>query len=408
MSDKLTFSVISDVHVTHFHDGEPFFERTMKYHKEKLPKFDMCVLLGDIIYQLDSPEKGKCDNLYEGHYDYVNQTLEKYMSDTKRVFVLGNHEFAQGNFDPQMDKEALEIWKKKFCQAPTEHFLQNGYHFVKGPVLSWANGYSEAIEKELRKMLEEALTDGDKPVFFISHCPAPDTVVFSYGTEYYTKEFRAFLAKHPRIIHISGHMHTHILDERAIFQDGFTSVSAPTNAVGASVVDVPDHNGAYISEMSQSLWFEVEGRKVTVHRVDIVGECETEEPWVIDIDETERGIYRYGASRQENYELPEFAEDADITVKRQGRITTFTIKQSLTNNVMVQYYYLALTDAGGSPVLARRFSSDFYNITLGRGMAEEITLEVMDIISGRYTVEIYAVNSLLGQSKKPLRKEFVI
>ena len=75
---------------------------------------------------------------------------------------------------------------------------------------------------------------------------------------------------------------------------------------------------------------------------------------------------------------------------------------------MVQYYYLALTDAVGSPVLSKRFSSDFYNITLGNGMAEEITLDVTDIVSGRYTVEIYAMNSLLGQSERPLRKEFTV
>lgn len=408
MSDKLTFSVISDIHVTHFHDGEPYFERTMRYHKERLPQFDMCILLGDVIYQLDSPDKAKCDNLYENHYDYINQALERYLPETKRVFVLGNHEFAQGNFDPEMDKAALALWERKFGQPPVEHFVQNGYHFVKGPVLSWANEYSEETEKELYVMLEEALADGNKPVFFISHCPAPDTVVFSYGTNHFTKEFRAFLAKNPRIIHISGHLHTHILDERAIYQDGFTSVSAPTNAVGAATVDVPDHDSAHISEMSQSLWFEVEGRKVTVHRVDIVGERETDEPWVIDIDETERGVYRFDASRKDRYELPEFAEDAEITVKRQGRKTTFVVKQFLTSKVMVQYYYLALTDAVGSPVLSKRFSSDFYNITLGNGMAEEITLDVTDIVSGRYTVEIYAMNSLLGQSERPLRKEFTV
>lgn len=402
--DKLKFSVISDSHITHFHDGEAMFTKMAEFHKNKLPKMDMAVFLGDIIYQLDTPIKGVCENLYEGQYDYVNNCLETYFYDTKNVMLLGNHEFAQAN--TSLDNEALKIWERKFGQPHTEHFVEKGYHFIKAPVLSYDCTAPAKVEKELISMLKNALADGDKPVFLLSHCAAPNTEYYTYGSnKLFSQEFRDFLGEQPRIIHITGHEHYHVLDEQAIHQDNFTTISAPMVSVGAFGFTVKDNEPIF--SISQFLWFEVEGRRVTVHKIDVTGGREVGTPWIIDIDETEKGIFRYDDSRFGSGQAPEFADDARLLCKK-GADICFEVEQSFKTEETAYYYYLVIKDRLGLPIFSQRYTSDFYYLSVIGKHAAFMPIRVKGLRPGKYTAEVYPLSNLLTQGEKPLMCEFKV
>ena len=182
---------------------------------------DLLVLNGDVIYQLDSWQDNVCRNVYEHPYDIVKDLLDQYFPDTPRMYVLGNHEFPQNNDDPALTQSALEVWLKKTGQPVRDHQVINGVHFIKYPLLTWAMPVMPEQEAWAMTELQSALeADSVHPVFFVSHDSTGDPTYLWPEPESFSAEFRAFLRKHPRIVHISGHRHMHIADHQRIYQDG--------------------------------------------------------------------------------------------------------------------------------------------------------------------------------------------
>ena len=392
-SSNFRFTAISDVHITQFHSGEEVFSNALKVLTEQFPPSDLYVFAGDIVYQLDSWQDSVCRNLYGSHYDFVNAQLAQYLGDTPRLIATGNHEFPQNNNDETMNREAFEIWLSKFGQPACEHRVVQGYHFIKTAVMNWRMDqvpeYETWAMEEIRKALEE---DTEKPVFLITHDAMPNTVMRAGdGHRSFSEEFRNYLVTCPRVIHISGHIHTHVLDDGAIYQEGFTSVSLPCCAVGQLSIRVPNYKP--VGGFSQSCIFEVEGRRILVHRIDHTLGKEVGEPWVIDLDETEQGIYRYGAQARLTAPCPEFTPEARLVVKQEDGQTVLGIPQSfLPGKLLALYYEIRVRNAEGREVICRKVHTDFYNLSHGKEMAGILEFRLGELAEGEYTVEVRPMN----------------
>ena len=194
MAQKFTFTAISDVHITDFHAGEDQFIRLMDV-VSKIPT-DLYVFPGDIVYQLDSWSDSTCRRLHTACYDFINEKLAHYIpASVPRIMVMGNHEYPQNNVDPLMTAEAYALWQEKFAQKPLDHEIHHGYHFIKSPLYSWAMLPSVETEKWLMSEIDKALADDpEKPVFFLSHSPCPNTVAFSGDEHSFTDAFRCIYA----------------------------------------------------------------------------------------------------------------------------------------------------------------------------------------------------------------------
>ena len=396
----LRISVLSDVHITHYGDGAEQFENALKFHTESLPESDMYLFTGDIIYQLDSGNDPVCHKVYESNYDIMLETVNRYIPDTPKVYVVGNHEFPQNNTDPELTTQAMEMWERKIGQFPSEHVILNNYHFIKAPILSWAMEPSPELEYWLKNEIEIALSDEDKPVFLLTHTALHNTVGCSRPSPAsFSEDFRKFLTKHPRVIHISGHMHNHVLDEKSIYQEGFTSLSAPVCAVGYICMGGCNYLNPPVFGFSQSLFLEITDRKVTVHKVDLVSKKTIGDPWIIDIDETEKGIFRYGKDRCETAPRPVFASDASVTASCTDNNISVTVSQKTANDTLAHYYIIKLENEQGDIVLTQTEHSDFYNLSIDMPRAETMTFTISEAVpSGTYTVHVFAANSFFAHN----------
>lgn len=409
---NLRISIISDAHVTHFGAGENKFRKALEFHTNKLPKSDIFVFPGDIAYQLDSWDDGMCRNIYDSNYDFILNTTENIIpTDTPKLFLLGNHEYPQGNTDSAMTKKAFDTWCAKIGQPPMEHVILNGYHFIKYPALSWELEASPENEKWAMNEIDIALAaDPKKPVFFVSHIPLHNTVGGS-GKEpsSFSEAFRSFLTKRPGVIHISGHCHTHVLDEKAIYQEGFTSLSAPVCAVGYISVEECSAPSEPIFGFSQSLLLEVTEHIIKVFKIDLISEKIVGEPWVINLHDSANGIFPYGKESRLSAKRPEFAPEAHATVHTEENIASVTICQKFLNfDVCVEYYRFIVTDDNGCEVLTETVVSDFYNLSHGKNYAPEITYRLPDLGTGSYHLQILPMNCFFAPGERSLHCTFDI
>ncbi len=397
-------SVLSDVHITHYGDGVGQFENALKFHTESLPKSDLYLFTGDIIYQLDNGSDPVCHKVYESNYDIMLELVNRYIPDIPKIYVVGNHEFPQNNTDPELTEKSLEVWQRKTGQPIMEHVILNDYHFIKAPILSWAMESSPEQERWLKNEIEIALSDGDNPVFLLTHTALHNTIGCSRTSPgSFSEDFREFLTKHPRIIHISGHMHNHVLDEKSIYQEGFTSLSAPVCAVGYICMGGCNYLNPPVFGFSQSLYLEVTGRNVTVHKVDLVSGKIVGDPWVIDIDETEKGVFRYGKDRCDTARRPAFSPDASAVASCTDGTVSVTVSQKMADSTLSFYYIIELENERGEIVLSQTEHSDFYNLSIDMPRADALTFTLSEAVpSGTYTVRVYAANAFFAHNNRPV------
>ncbi len=314
----IAFSVFSDLHLLEWgkqpNYGYDKLAHAFEFHLKLAKKNDAFLFLGDITYQLDSGDKPVCENLHSAPYDFINELIRKYIPDTPCIFTLGNHEFPQGNLDPALSQAARELWREKFRQ-PFHYKTKIGdYYFIAGDVLDYSIPINPSCEAFLMQAADEAIAeDPTKPVFMLMHAPLA-TESPMMGEMCYTEAFRDYLYTHPQIVFLSGHTHIVLQDENAITQHGYTSVNTAQMAIGGSAYSTLKGG---VSEITQSLYIEVEGSTVTIHRYDTAREKEIGMPWVLNIEDYvkhKRIPQPYTDMRKLTLPRPAFSENANAVV----------------------------------------------------------------------------------------------
>lgn len=393
---NLRFVVLSDVHIPPFpNSGRRVFAHALEVIARTVPQPDLLILNGDIIYQLDSWQDDVCRNTYEKPYDMVLELLDQHLPGVPRMFVLGNHEFPQNNDDPALTQAALDIWKRKIQQPICEHRVVKGLHFIKYPLLTWSMPPMPDYEAWAMTELQTALdADPDAPVFFVSHDSTADETFLWPDKESFTPEFRAFLTRHPRIVHLAGHRHIHLADDQRIYQDGFTTLALPCCAVGQVMLQVTRYHQPRL-KCSQSMMVEVCGPTVTVRGIDHAMESFAGDPLTIDTAALAQGVAPYSKAARQHMPVPEFAPEAAVSVAQEGEALTVSVTQAFASAAPFPFYYeFTVADAAGAQVQYARYHTDFDNVFRGQPAAPVLPFPLSALPAGDYTLSVRPLNSL--------------
>lgn len=280
----LAFGVLSDLHMTHRGEGLQKLHQYLDLYSKVEPGIDAHVFAGDIVYQIDVSGGGNCDRVYTEPYEYLRLALDRHAKDLPLVYALGNHEYPQNCTDDALTAKA----HKAALDAGFEtrgHQVIKGYHFVHISNKNYQNQFTEEDEAwamtEVRRALRQS---GDLPVFVVFHLPIPGMVCHCNAPGH-SEKFTKFLLSSRRIITICGHCHTSMVDPDTIAQKagGGTVIHAPMGAVG-NIGLGKSRAGYHVGVFhSYSLFFEVKGTQVLIHKIDNLCEREIGKPWIVDV-----------------------------------------------------------------------------------------------------------------------------
>ena len=240
----LSFGALSDVHFCLAKGGaslrEPYgaetLEKALAWFRDN--GADAVTIAGDMAHSgLAGELKGIADvwfKVFPGDKAPDGRRVE-------RVFVFGNHDWvspgrAKAVFPDEAEREANLLaadprkwWREIFYEewAPIFEKNVNGYPFIG---VHWCAGRCRGRNEVFSKGMKEFYAarkepfDPAKPFFHIQH-PHPRGTV--HGDKVWGQDdgtAPGILAAHPNAIAFSGHSHTSLTDERAIWQGAFTSV----------------------------------------------------------------------------------------------------------------------------------------------------------------------------------------
>ena len=397
---KARLLIGSDLHIqsaiggTEGRDADKKLEFAMDTIYALDPQLDAFCLVGDVTDNGREDQYQHCMSLINGKHNvgYANGSGK-----TKVILCQGNHEtYTYGV------SQAPAVFKEQTGQDANKVVDVNGTTVITlGP--SGASDHSYASSYDFLCNALKGLKDPSAPIVLLSHHQIHNTSYTS--TEWYgdygegtDSDIVALMKQYPNIIHVSGHSHATLEDERSINQDfGFTEIQDstigayyenetgkidPDTGEGASVP--PQTSPAYtdgknIAEASQCIILDImEDGTAKVYRVSLVrsktegaGTVFLYEPWTIDVpamvsshgDTSDTRVYRYTSARQST-KAPAFPSGAAVTV---DEVTEGSAKVhfpaatpgSDSNLDMVHEYKITVTPAEGDPLIKRVFS-DYY------------------------------------------------
>ena len=240
----LSFGLLSDVHVCLAKGGEALRKA---YNTETLEQAfawfrdngaDAVVIAGDMAH---SGLAGELKALADAWFKVFPGDKAPDGRRVERVFVFGNHDWsspgrAKDVYEDEATRNANLLvadprkwWREIFHEEWTPFFEKevNGYPFIGA---HWrnggCNGWSEAFTMGMKEFYAARKTpfDPSKPFFHVQH-PHPRRTVHGNGVWGQDDGISSeILSAHPNAIAFSGHSHTSLTDERAIWQGEFTSV----------------------------------------------------------------------------------------------------------------------------------------------------------------------------------------
>lgn len=298
------------------------------------------------------------------------------------MVIMGNHDYF-----PRPEIPALR--RKKFskctCFSPFWHYVAGGVHFIGASpdCGSLRRGYAE-VGAQIREQLSKAVAaSGKKPVILVTHNAAKNTV---YGSDDWGDETLDFLHEFPTVVHISGHLHYSVLDERSLHIGDFISLGAQSTAYvemekGKANGSVPPN--AHDAAMGYILDFSPAG--ICVKRFNMVtgAEEKADKRLFIPCSLDGETLQKLRASRPVPAP-PVMEAEAGVCEVDNGR--TYLVFDRGTSDDLV-HSYRVVYNTGASQL----YFSDFY-----RGLTRlqaQMRLELFGMPAGVYSADVYAVDS---------------
>ena len=297
----LAFAVLSDLHMTHRGEGLQKLSQHLALYSRMTPALDAHVFAGDIIYQHDLSGGGKSPDFYPEPYTYLSLALDRYAKEIPLVYAIGNHEYPQDRTEPELIEKARAFHEEHYTIYT--HKIIKGYHFITLGLY-----ITEEQDKWAQHEIRSALrASGKKPVFVVYHRPIKNTVWGSLETLPYSEALQKLLLSSRRIINVCGHLHTAVENPFTLYQrtGGATVIHCPMSGVGY-IYAGGDNARLLTPYQSRSLFFEVKGSTVLVHKVDNLAEKEIGKPWIIEIE----GKQYYTEGRKQKAKKPAFPQGA--------------------------------------------------------------------------------------------------
>jgi len=300
----LRVGLFSDTHVTNDIKSCEWVKKVWTFFRDQEP-VDLVVNLGDIA-----------DYYYPQGFRHYRNTINAIFPDAKNkpaeLYVYANHDRLEKT---KVKRDMYEIFAevKKHLEIPNDPddtMVLKGYPFLV------VHQYIDIAKYE--KMLTElAAAHPGKPIFIMDHLPASAA---------YRR--RDLLRKFPQAVHLSGHTHGSLYDERRIWQDGYTALNLASLGrtwAGRVSGSRPEWKMAY-----EFCIMDVYKDKIVFRRFSLLNnqEYRPENPWTIPLPyDDATAPFKYERRKAEST-VPEFAADAKISVAADGipfRKVTLTI-----------------------------------------------------------------------------------
>lgn len=355
------------------------------------------------------------DSGRDDQYTTLIQTEKDHTDYDKRqtIWCIGNHE---GSGQPARDQ-----FKRYTGQEPNKVVKVGGVTVITLGQDGTGNQQYGTTE-EARTWFADALKtaaeeDPTAPIFVMAHHAVPDT---AYVTDEWSGEYNQAMIdemkKYPQIIHISGHSHSTMEDNRSIDQSaGFTAIQDGT--IGAYFENesgkINPETGtkstypANAEVSSQALVIDVSNENVvTIRRMNLTtGEyMYNDEPWVID---TPKLVEDFNANatyvRERASVAPSFEEGAAVTTSDLSETSVKVSFPAATpasgkNNDMIHTYKITLTDTATGEKEIRQFWNDYYEIPANK--KDKWTVLVKDLApQTTYSIAVQAVTSFGAESQ---------
>lgn len=313
-------------------------------------------------------------------YSLCNQAFDEVYGDKKPYvqYIMGNHDYWEGGTANQ----CRDRFTKNFKQSPWSVYTYGGATFIGASPESGSmkSAYGK-IENWLKAEIEAAnAANPGKPIFVMTHSTVKGTV---YGADDWGDSSLDYLADYENVVSISGHSHYSLLDEKSIYQNGFTAIN--TQSLSYTELEVGKENGTIppnADATPMGYIMTIKSDKVEIARYEFVNgeEQKADKRWVLPIPLTADGFV-YTVDRKDA--VPQMTESQGSSYI-DGNLTYLEFKAG-TDDDFVHSYKLVWSDGR-----EQLYFSDFYNGLTK--MAVNIKLPVYNMKPGEYNVKIYAVD----------------
>ena len=418
---RLTFGVLSDLHVTTPESTEAF-RRALAYLRDR--KVDAVVVSGDLSdWGLRSGLKYVADAWYSVFPDDRAPDGRK----VEKLFCTGNHDYDgywYGDMTLDMhvqgysEEEALVKLGMKKCweEAFHEPFEQvrrrtvKGYDFISSEWKDGADGFSDA---NAWFAANGGSLDPKKPFFVFTHYPFKNTTPYSDGDAYGGDVFKKF----PNAVTFTGHVHWTLNDERSIWQDGYTAIAVPS----MSYTTIPGgyENGSarrdgkcdlsmqclpareFLRE-AQGYVVSVFDDRMEVERRDFTEGVEAAPAWIVTPPAAAASRYAFANSKART-PVPQFPAGASVktyTSNFETRSYNWTIMMmaefpsaSANGGRVFDYEVRAEMEDGTVAVVKRFLAPAFYRLERDEPVVQRFAINAMDLPEhGRYRLRVYPRN----------------
>ncbi len=265
-----------------------------------------------------------------------------------------------------------------------------GYHFIgASPAYGGMDdGYKE-VAVWLKKELDKAVADDpDKPIFVTTHNYAVDTAYGSdeWGDRYINDIFKDY----PQVVNFGGHSHYSILDERAIHQENYTTIT--TQSVSYTELETGKENGTIppnADKTPMGLIMDVSSDEIVIHRYNFsvqygLSGYEEKDPWILPATLNKQNFSYTNSIRMANNAAPQMTATTGSSFVKEGKI--YLRFSAGKDDDFVHSYKIEWSNG-----TSQLYFSDFYNGL--SAMATTVDLEILNMPQGNYTAKIYAVDS---------------
>lgn len=321
-------------------------------------------------------------------YDLYNKAIDQVFGDQRPIIqtIMGNHDYWENG----TTYNCRRLFEKKVGHSPWTHYVVGGYHFIgASPAYGGMDdGYKEVacwLKKELDKAVAE---DPDKPIFVTTHNYAVDTAYGSdeWGDHYINDIFKDY----PQVVNFGGHSHYSILDERAIHQENYTTIT--TQSVSYTELETGKENGTIplnADKTPMGLIMDVSSDEIVIHRYNFsvqygLSGYEEKDPWILPTTLNKQNFSYTNSIRMANNEAPQMTATTGSSFVKEGKI--YLRFSAGKDDDFVHSYKIEWSNG-----TSQLYFSDFYNGL--SAMATTVDLEILNMPQGNYTAKIYAVDS---------------
>lgn len=411
---RVRMGICSDLHVCGSYPSREKLHAVFSAFHQLDPLMDAAAFVGDLT-----------DFGTKEQYAYLGKLIQENAADgipAQLIYCIGNHDTFQLGTE-----HAQERFARQTGQQPEELVWVGGIPVIKLA----ANQTAEEDYTDSYSFLKESLREAASkapglPILVLAHHGIQGT---AYGTDKWygnygegtEKNLVELMRQYPQIIHISGHSHATLEDERSIDQHlGFTAIQDGTagayfeNETGKIDPETgePASVPPYGPEACQALVVDVLcSGKVIIHRLNMTAGRSCGPAWEADVPALKadkKNGFSYLPARKGA--APVFPKDVQTKLRKVGeQAITVTFPRAFAGDgdscSMVHSYCIRLLPEGAGVPFCRWIFADYYRREQRAEWCVRINLEQK--LLGRWYAQVRAATSF-GQLSSPLRSEKVL